>query len=351
MLEENKKNMSQKSTHMRAEVAEIPQAIERFLTLSGDAVGQAAEALKAKNPALMVTIARGSSDHAATFLKYAIELYAGIPVASLGPSIASIYGAKLRMHSAATISVSQSGESPDIVAMARMAKEGGAFCFALTNNPASPLAASADQAIDIAAGPELSVAATKTFVSSIVAGLSLLAAWQNDTPLQRALAALPDHAAQSLNCDWSPLAEALDNNNSLYVLGRGPSWAIAQEAALKFKETCSLHAEAYSAAEVMHGPVELVAGAFPVLALCARDAAEQSSTGAAEKIADSGARVFLTSRLAQKSTELPFVATGHPLTDALCLVIPYYVFVEAYSRHLGLNPDRPTRLNKVTQTR
>ncbi len=343
--------MLHKITHMRKEVAEIPEAIQRFLTLSGGAAGEAAEALKLKNPALIATIGRGSSDHAATFLKYAIELYAGVPVASLGPSIASIYGAKLRLHSAATISVSQSGESPDIVAMARMAKQGGALCFALTNNPASPLARSADHAVDIVAGPELSVAATKTFVSSIVAGLSVLAAWQDDNALQRALADLPGHAAQALNCEWSPLAEALDNNNSLYVLGRGPSWAIAQEAALKLKETCSLHAEAYSSAEVMHGPVELVAGAFPVLALCARDAAEQSSVEAAEKIGDSGARVFLTSRLARNSTRLPFAATGHPLTDALCLVIPYYVFVEAYSRSLGLNPDSPARLNKVTQTR
>ncbi|HHG90302.1 MAG TPA: SIS domain-containing protein [Devosia sp.] len=339
------------TTHMHNEVAEIPQAIQRFLALSGDMAGQAAEALKARNPALITTIARGSSDHACAFLKYAIELYAGVPVASLGPSIASIYGAKLRLQSAATILVSQSGRSPDIIAMAEAARDGGALALALTNNPTSPLAASADHAIDIAAGPELSVAATKTFVSSIVAGLAVLGKWQGDHALLQALADLPGHAEKALSCDWSPLSEALDAKNSFYVLGRGPSWAIAQEVALKFKETCSLHAEAYSAAEVMHGPVELVASDFPVLALCARDAAEQSSVAAAEKIADTGAQVFLTSRLARNSTKLPFVATGHPLTDALCLVIPYYVFVEAYSRHLGLNPDKPARLNKVTRTR
>ena len=339
------------TTHMHNEVAEIPQAIQRFLALSGDMAGQAAEALKAKNPELITTIARGSSDHACAFLKYAIELYAGVPVASLGPSIASIYGAKLHLQSAATISVSQSGKSPDIIAMAEAARDGGSLALALTNNPTSPLAASADHAIDIAAGPELSVAATKTFVSSIVAGLAVLGKWQGDHALLQALADLPGHAEKALSCDWSPLSEALDARNSLYVLGRGPSWAIAQEVALKFKETCSLHAESYSAAEVMHGPVELVAGAFPVLALCARDAAEQSSVAAAEKIADTGAQVFLTSRLARNSTKLPFVATGHPLTDALCLVIPYYVFVEAYSRHLGLNPDKPARLNKVTRTK
>ena len=145
---------------MHNEISEIPEAIRRFLTLSGDGVGQAAEALKLKNPALITTIARGSSDHASAFLKYAIELYAGVPVASLGPSIASIYAAKLRLQSAATISVSQSGRSPDIIAMAEAAKEGGALTLALTNNQSSPLAASADHAIDIAAGPEHTVAAT-----------------------------------------------------------------------------------------------------------------------------------------------------------------------------------------------
>lgn len=338
-------------THMHAEVQEIPEAISRFIQDSKDATAQAAQALKAKNPSMIATIARGSSDHASSFLKYAIELTAGVPVTSLAPSIASIYGVDLKLSNAATISISQSGESPDIVAMTEMAKTNGALCVTLTNKAQSPLAQAAHNTVDIHAGPELSVAATKSFISSVVAGLSVLAEWQDDATLREALDALPEHTKKALSCDWSALTETLDASNSFYVLGRGPSLAIAGEVALKFKETCGLHAEAYSAAEVMHGPMALVEAGFPVLGLAARDQAEQTCVAAAEKLAGDGASAFITSSAAQKAESLPFVATGHPLTDALCLVVPFYHFVEGYARHRGLNPDEPPLLRKVTQTR
>lgn len=343
--------MADNTTHMRAEIEEIPAAIERFLAGSGPAVKEAAAALAAKNPQMIATIARGSSDHAAAFLKYAIELTAGIPVTSLAPSVASIYGAQLQMGNTATISVSQSGESPDIIAATEMAKKGGALTLTLTNKLQSPLAKIADNAIDIAAGPELSVAATKSFFTSIIAGLAILAEWQNDDALRQGLKALPDQVRQALNCDWSELTGVIDGDNSLFVLGRGPTMAIASEVALKFKETCGLHAEAYSAAEVMHGPVALVEPAFPVLVLAARDAAEASCLAAAEKLAADGADAFITADGTNKSRKLAFAATGHPLTDALCLVVPFYAFVEGYARHRGLNPDQPPRLRKVTETR
>ena len=343
--------MQTNPTHMHREIAEIPEALSRLLDSQGDAVARAGEALRLKQPSLIVTIARGSSDHAASFLKYAIELTAGVPVASLAPSVASIYDAKLNLVDAASISISQSGESPDILAMARMAKAGGALSIALSNKPRSPLAEIAHHAIDISAGPELSVAATKSFVSSIVTGLWVLAEWQDDDGLRTALRALPEHLHKALSCDWGQLTGLLDRDHSLYVLGRGPAMAIASEVALKFKETCGLHAEAYSAAEVMHGPVALVERGFPVLALAARDAAEQSSLMAAEKLATDGAAVFVTSKGANRAEKLSFVATGHPLTDALGLVVPFYGFVESYARHLGLNPDQPPRLRKVTETR
>ena len=194
-------------------------------------------------------------------------------------------------------------------------------------------------------------AATKSFVSSIVAGLKLLALWKNDAELDAALEALPDHAARALNCKWDALGDALEPDGSLYVLGRGPSWAIANEVALKFKETCGIHAEAYSAAEVMHGPMALVEKGFPLLTLCARDAAYESCIAASEKLASDGASAFITAQGVEKSKTIDFVATGHPLTDALCLVIPFYGFVESYARKLGLNPDQPPLLKKVTQTK
>ncbi|AQZ50583.1 Glutamine--fructose-6-phosphate aminotransferase [Martelella mediterranea DSM 17316] len=337
-------------TNMRREIDEIPEAAARLLDGQSAALAAAGRALAEKDPAVVVTIARGSSDHASLFLKYAIELTVGIPVASLGPSLASIYGAKLRMNKAAAISVSQSGKSPDIVALAKAARDGGALSLALVNTIASPLAEMADQPIDIAAGPEKAVAATKSYVNSIVAGLAVLAEWSGDAALKAALAKLPDDLAKALACDWSALIAPLKDAQSLYVLGRGPSFAIASEASLKCKETSELHAEAYSSAEVMHGPVSLVEPRFPVIAFAARDKAEDSVVKIASGMAKKGASVFLSSERGEGTVLLPHVATGHPLTDALALIVPYYSVIEKLSRARGFNPDAPAALNKVTET-
>lgn len=339
------------STNMRREIDEIPQAAARLIERAGPALRQAGAALRRKNPAYVATVARGSSDHAAHFIKYAVELTAGKPVASLGPSLASIYGATLDLSGGATIAISQSGQSPDIVAMARAATESGAASIALTNTPSSPLAQACAHAIDIEAGPELAVAATKSFVNSVLAGLLLLAEWMEIGPLKTALHALPEHFSKAVALDWRSLGDDLGDAGSLYLLGRGPSLAIASEAALKFKETSGLHAEAYSAAEVLHGPVALVKPDFPIVAFAARDAAEASVAEIADGLAARRAAVYATSDRVQTAGRLPFVATGHPLTDALALIIPFYGFVEAWSRAKGFDPDRPEALKKVTETR
>lgn len=338
-------------TYMRREIAEIPDAAQRLIDGAGHALAAAGRDIRARDPHFLVTVARGSSDHVASFLKYAVELTAGIPVASVGPSVASIYGKRLRLAGSACLSISQSGRSPDIVAMAEEARRGGALSIALTNTAGSPLALSADHAIDIQAGIEQSVAATKTFVSSALAGLALMAHCTEDAELLAALGSLPAHLAKAIDCDWSPLAGALKDENSLFILGRGPSFAIANEAALKFKETCGLHAEAYSAAEVMHGPLALVRESFPVLALAARDRSEPSMVETADALSAKRAAVFITSGSARSATRLPFIATGHPLTDPLALIVSFYSFIEALARQRGLNPDVPRNLNKVTETR
>ncbi|RFC69639.1 SIS domain-containing protein [Mesorhizobium denitrificans] len=335
---------------MRREVLEIPQAVARLLDHSAKDMQRAGEELRAVDPRVLVSVARGSSDHAASFLQYAIELTAGIPVASLGPSIGSIYGAKLKLKDAACLAISQSGKSPDIVAMAKTAREGGALTIALTNTPGSPLAEVSNHAIDIAAGPELSVAATKTFVNSAVAGLAILAHWTKNDGLLSALHALPQYLENAIACDWSPFAEAVGNENSLFVLGRGPSLAIANEVALKFKETCSIHAEAYSAAEVMHGPLALVGPGFPVLVLASRDKSEDAVAQSADGLATRQAAVFATSAKVKAANRLPFAATGHWLTDPLALVTSFYSFIEAFALRRGLNPDQPRNLRKVTET-
>lgn len=335
---------------MAAEVAEIPAAARRFLDLSQDQVRLAGAALRARDPSLFITVARGSSDHAATYLKYAIELAAGVPVASVGPSIASIYGRPLRLERAACIGISQSGRSPDIVEMMRAADAGGALTLAITNHADSPMAAASAHCLALQAGPERSVAATKTFVASVLAGLAVLAEWQDDPDLRAAVSALPQAFDQALALDWDPLSARLVRAQSLYVLGRGPAFAIANEAALKLKETCGLHAEAYSAAEVLHGPAAIVQARFPVLALGVKDAALPQVVMTAERLVEQGADVFLTGAEARGAVQLPAVEGLHPLVAPLVLIVGFYAFAEALARRRGYDPDTPPHLRKVTET-
>ncbi len=335
---------------MRAEIDEIPVAAARLIDNSRAAISEIGKQLREVDPAYVSTIARGSSDHVAGFLKYAIELETGLPVASLGPSIASVYERQMRVPHSATIAISQSGKSPDIVAMAANARRGGSLTIALTNVISSPLVAQSPLALDIMAGPELSVAATKSFVNSAIAGLLILAEWTGNKQLQAALEKLPKALEHAVACDWTPLKDALAGHNSLYILGRGPSFPIAGEAALKFKETSNLHAEAYSAAEVMHGPVSIVSKGFPVLVLAARDKAESKILSVCDQLVAQGANVFVTSALPTRASALPYASTDHGITDALVQIASFYGFAEMLSRHRGLDPDKPSFLRKVTET-
>ncbi len=335
---------------MYHEIQEIPEALQRLFDRSEKEITNTACELRSLDPKLVTTIARGSSDHAATYLKYAIELLANIPVASIGPSIASVYGASLKLAGTACISISQSGKSPDIIQMVESATSSGALTIALTNDAGSPLARHSASTLDIQAGPEISVAATKTFINSVVAGLLLLAHWKVDKALLDALHRLPEQAELAIQCDWHALSERMTAQNSLLVVGRGPAIGVANEVALKFKETCQIHAEAYSSAEVMHGPVSIVGEKFPVLVLVTRDASEKSIAEMANHLAGWGAEIFATTNNFQKFTPLPFIESGHPLVDPLLLIIPFYVFIEKLAGYRGLNPDLPPNLKKVTET-
>jgi glutamine---fructose-6-phosphate transaminase (isomerizing) len=333
---------------MADEIREIPHAVARLLADPAPVL-QAASAARSLNPAMICTVARGSSDHACTYLSYAAQLTLGLPVASIGPSVASIYARQLRLQNALCIAVSQSGQSPDIVAMAQMARSGGAMTVAVTNHPASPLGQGADHVLALHAGAERSVAATKTFVTSAVAGLWLIAEWAQDAGLIAAIHALPAHLKRAAALDWEPLRHAL-TGDSLFTLGRGPAYAMAHEAALKFKEVTQIHAESYSSAEVMHGPVSIVGQGFPVLALAVADAAEAGVVQVADAIAAKGAQVFVTSDMASTATRLDHVRTGHPLTDPLALITTFYASVERLAVARGIDPDTPRHLKKVTET-
>jgi len=342
--------MTTSQTQMRREVLEIPVAVDRLLQQGGDDIRRAADAIRARDPNFMVTIARGSSDHVATYLKYASELLTGTPIASIGPSIASIYGRKLNLDGSVCLSVSQSGKSPDIVEMARMARNGGALSIAMTNHPESPLVQVADHTLNLYAGEELSVAATKTFVNSTVSGIWLLAEWAEDDALRAAIHDLPNKLEEAVNIDWPGARAALGSRNSIFCLGRGPAYAISNEAALKFKETCQIHAESYSSAEVLHGPVSIVDGGFPVIALASADEAEDALASVADEIAGKGATVFATSDKVRQANVLPVTRTGHALTDPITLIASFYAMVERTAASRGINPDAPRHLKKVTET-
>ncbi|NIZ62405.1 aminotransferase [Sedimentitalea sp. CY04] len=338
------------STKMRREIDEIPEAIDRLLTQGAAGIAGVANAARSQDPAFIMTVARGSSDHVCTYMKYASELLLGVPVASVGPSVASVYDVPLKLNKGLSLAVSQSGQSPDIVAMARNAKRDGSLTVALTNDMASPLAKVSAHPIDIQAGPELSVAATKTFVTSAVAGLWMLAEWDRNKELLEAIHALPDQLAAAARINWPEVREAIGAQQSLFTLGRGPVLAMSNEAALKFKETCQLHAESYSSAEVLHGPVSIVGEQFPVLGFAAADAAEGALADVADQVADKGARVFATTPMVQGATCIEHIRTKHGLTDPLSLIVSFYSMVEAFATSRGVDPDAPRHLKKVTET-
>ena len=341
--------MSKETTQMRREINEIPHAVDRLLTEGASATSAIADAIRTHDPRFLISVARGSSDHACSYLKYASELLLGLPMASVGPSVKSIYGVDMRCEGAVCISVSQSGQSPDIVQLTQSVTEGGSYSVAITNDTESPLSAVASSTLPICAGPELSVAATKTFVTSLVAGLWLLAEIKRDDDLLTAIRNLPDSLAAAIECDWSAVAEAVDGQ-SLFALGRGTTLAVSNEAALKFKETCQIHAESYSAAEVLHGPVSIVDHGFPVLAFSSGDAAEANIAEVADTLAAKGAKVFATTDRVSRATALPHVRTSHWMTDPVPAIASFYGMVEMVATQRGINPDTPRHLRKVTET-
>lgn len=337
------------TTQMRREIEEIPAAVARLIDEGAEATRKIARDIARLDPPFLMSVARGSSDHACSYLKYASELLFGRPMASVGPSVASIYGTHLHVDGSLCLAVSQSGKSPDIVELTRAARESRAYAVAITNDTTSPLAEAASATLGLHAGPERSVAATKTFVTSLVTGLWLMAEWKADADLISAIHDLPDALDRATRCDWSPFIDAL-SGDSLYTLGRGPSWAIANEAALKFKETCQIHAESYSSAEVLHGPVSIVGFGFPVIGFAAADKAEVSLVDVAEQIAAKGAQVFVTSDRVRKAHRLDHVRTRHWLTDPIPLIVSFYAMVERVATLRGIDPDTPRHLKKVTET-
>ncbi len=338
------------TTAMAAEIAQTPDAVARFFEHEEATLRRLGAKLRGLALPFVATCARGSSDHAASYFKYCLEILAGIPVASIGPSVASIYHAPLRPRGGLLISVSQSGKSPDIVALQAAARAAGGFTLAVVNDAASPLAQQADAVLPLHAGDERSVAATKTCIGSAAVLAALVGELHEDNALRAAVRRLPEALGRAATADWTAPLPMLTRATSAYVVGRGPALPISLEAALKCKETAALHAEAFSAAEMMHGPLELLHQGFPVIAFRQHDASHASMGEAIAQLTQLGGQVFTSEEGPADPTRLPFTATGHPLLDPLAMLLSFYGLAELVARARGHDPDRPAHLRKVTKT-
>jgi glucosamine--fructose-6-phosphate aminotransferase (isomerizing) len=337
---------------MIAEAAEAPEAVQRAFSTNAAALAALAKSLRAHPPSLVLTVARGSSDHAALYGKYLIEQYLRTPVSSMAPSVVSVAGTPPRdLRTALLIAVSQSGRSPDILASTEAAKKAGAEIVAIVNDTDSPLARLATVVLSLAAGPERSVAATKTCIASLAVLADLVRAWSGDQALGEALASLPQYLADAAGWDWSAMSDALAAAPNLFVVTRGPGFGVAHEMALKFKETSAIHAEAFSAAEVEHGPMTIVRDGFPVLMLAPPDQAEEIGA-LAQRFAARGAKVLCAGIDADIAGVAPLPARRdiHPAIAPITWLPSFYPAVGRLALARGLDPDRPAFLSKVTKT-
>jgi len=335
-----------RQTLMEREASEAAAAVARMLRTNRDAFAEIGRRLRASPPAAVVTCARGSSDHAATYAKYLIETMTGTPTASAALSIASLYDAPATAGNRLCLAISQSGKSPDLLAAVEQQRDAGAFVVALVNAEGSPLAELADIVISLSAGVERSVAATKSYIASLAAIAALVAAWAEDPTIEAALLTLPAQLEQAFALDWSPAIAAFRDARNLFVLGRGYGLGAAQEAALKLKETSGLHAESFSAAEVRHGPMAIVGDAFHVLALGGTDRAAVSVRDAADEFRGRGATVLLAD---PAGGDLPAIA-AHPVIEPILMIQSFYRMASSLALARGFNPDSPPHLNKVTET-
>lgn len=349
MSDENDTNAA--PTAMLREAGEAPQVVARLLESNTALCRELGKRLRTSPPPFAVTCARGSSDNAATFAKYLLEIHSGLVTASVGPSVTSVYEARPRMRNALFIAISQSGRSPDILHLASAGREDGALTVGLLNDTTSPLASTCEVVLPLHAGPEKSVAATKSFIAALAASLQLVAHWSQDQDLLSALERLPNLLERAAATDWSEALPLLSEANNLFVVGRGVGFAVAQEAALKLKETSGIHAEAMSAAELMHGPWTLAGDHFPILVLSQQDETLSGVSDLVTKLSNQGISVVVAGAAEGPARiTLPSVEDIHPFLAPIALIQSFYPLVNAIALARGRNPDNPPRLRKVTET-
>ncbi|MFM0282430.1 SIS domain-containing protein [Paraburkholderia sediminicola] len=297
-----------------------------------------------------LTVARGSSDHAASYFASLTMSRLGVPVASLPMSVATLQQAPLQVRDQLALAFSQSGKSPDLVGTMEALRKAGALTVAAVNAPNSPLADACEFHLPLMAGPELSVAATKSYIAMLSISAQLVAHWQKDDALLSALNTLPDALQAAGKLDWSKAVDELRGVERMIVIGRGLGLAIAQEAALKLKETSGIQAEAFSSAEVRHGPMELIDRDYPLLVFAPRGPEQAGLLQLARDMQARGARVLLAAPADVPEATLPLATTAHAALDPIAAILSFYVMAAGLAAARGRNPDAPRHLNKVTET-
>lgn len=340
---------------MRQEILASSKLLEAQLSHNLTLWQKFANLLKVKVPHTVMTVARGSSDHASIYGKYLFETELLLPTCSSAPSVISIYKAALKIDDVLVLGLSQSGQSPDILEVVRYARTRDALTLALVNDVHSPLAQAAEYVIPLHAGPELSVAATKSFLLTLTALIQGVAIIKDDAALLTALAELPKLLDQVFQMDVAPYLSYFDDTSAL-VLGRGFGFSIAEELALKFKEVTQIHAEAFSSAEVLHGPFTLMQAKLPVLALAQNDACLPSLIDTLTKIraADIEPLVICSEEnqaYFQNYKHKVLLPKTHALLTPVLACAFVYLLIETLAQKRGLNPDEPPLIQKVTRTR
>jgi glutamine---fructose-6-phosphate transaminase (isomerizing) len=312
---------------------------------------EALAAVLAEKPChLALTVARGSSDHAASYFASLAMSRIGVPVATLPMSIATLQAAPLRVAGELAIAFSQSGRSPDLIDTMTSLREAGALTVSVVNAPDSPLAGACEWQLPLLAGPEHSVAATKSYIAMLSLSAQLVAFWQRDPLLIDALRALPETLCAAAALDWSPAVDALADVERMFVIGRGLGLAIAQEAALKLKETSGIQAEAFSSAEVRHGPMELIDRDYPLLVFAPRGPEQTGLVRLAAEMRARGARVLLAAPHDVGEATLPLATAKHVALDPIAAIQSFYVMAAGLACARGRDPDQPRYLNKITET-
>jgi glutamine---fructose-6-phosphate transaminase (isomerizing) len=342
-------------TLLEQEIREQPLVIQRLLDQESTRVARLAEDLRGKIDYVLIA-ARGTSDNAARYAQYLLGAHNHLQVALATPSLYTTYGAPPALKGALVVGISQSGRSPDIIAVIEEGRRQGRPTLAITNEPESPLAKAADHVVYLQAGPERAVAATKTYTTSLTALMLISGYLAKDDAMLAQVARLPALLQQTLDGLWErlPRVERYRYMSHCAVLGRGFNYATAFEVSLKVKELTRTSAEPYSSADFLHGPVALVREGFPVIMVSPSGPMFEDLRTLSQRLVQSRAeRIFISDDvelLSQAHLALPLPAGMPEWLSPVVAVVPGQLFGLALAQARGLSPDKPEGITKVTET-